>query len=57
VRQVKQRWRALSARVRTLPDDLRRAALLQLEEARFCTDTPDECWRELSDLEATFFPR
>ncbi|MFZ5440918.1 MAG: serine/threonine-protein kinase [Myxococcota bacterium] len=57
VKQVKLRWRSLSERVRGLPEDLRRAARLQLDEARFCSASPDECWAELSEIEATFFPK
>lgn len=55
-RDVKERWRTLKARANELPDDLRRAANLQLEEARFCTGAPEQCWRDLSDIEKTFFP-
>lgn len=56
-RDVRKKWRELRQRARALPDDLRRAAELQLDEARFCTAAGDECWRELSDIEKTFFAR
>jgi|GEM_PF-541372 serine/threonine-protein kinase len=56
-REVRKKWRELRQRARALPDDLRRAAELQLDEARFCTAGGDECWRELSDIEKTFFAR
>ncbi len=56
-RDVKQRWRALHEQSNTLPEDLRRAVRLQLDEARFCTAAPEQCWRDLSDLEQTYFHR
>ncbi len=56
-RDVRKKWRELRQRARALPDDLRRAAELQLDEARFCSAPGDECWRELSDIEKTFFAR
>ena len=55
--EVKERWRTLSTRAKSLPDDLRRMALLQLDEARYCKAAPDTCWRELSEIETTFFPK
>jgi serine/threonine-protein kinase len=55
--EVKERWRSLNARAKSLPDDLRRMALLQLDDARYCKAAPDVCWRELSDIEKTFFPK
>lgn len=55
-RDVKRRWKQLKQKTRSLPDDLARAAQLQLDEARPCTRSPEECWLELSDIEQTFFP-
>lgn len=55
-RDVKRRWKQLKQKIRTLPDDLARAAQLQLDEARQCTRPPEDCWLELSDIEQTFFP-
>lgn len=54
-KDVNKKWRELNQRARGLPEDLRRAARLQLAESRYCTDTPDKCWLELADIERTFF--
>jgi hypothetical protein len=55
--EVKKRWHELSRRVKTLPDDQRRAARRKLEEARFCALPADQCWRDLTDIEKTFFAK
>ncbi len=56
-REVKERWRKLHQRAKTLPDDVRRMAILQLENARYCEDAPDTCWRELTEIEQTFWKK
>lgn len=56
-RDVKQKLRDLLQRSRSLPENLRRAARLDLEEARFCAGTPDRCWRDLAAIENTYFPK
>lgn len=55
--EVKQRWRQLKQRAKGLPDDLRRAAMLQLDEASYCTGNTEACWRELTEIEQTFFKK
>jgi serine/threonine-protein kinase len=56
-KQVRVRWLALKNRTRNLPDDLRRIASLQLDEAKDCSQPVDQCWNELSEIERTFFPK
>lgn len=56
-KDVNKKWRELNQRAKTLPEDLRRAAKLQLDEARYCSAAPDKCWSELADIEKTFFKK
>jgi serine/threonine-protein kinase len=53
--EVQKKWKKLEARTQTLSEDLRRAARRQLQEAKLCADPPDVCWRDLKDIERTYF--
>jgi serine/threonine protein kinase len=52
---VKKRWLELDQRSKTLEDDLRRSARLQLDQARHCTAPAEQCWRDLGEIEELFF--
>jgi serine/threonine-protein kinase len=54
---VKKRLSELRRRAGTLPDNLKRAAGVQLDEAAFCTEAPDRCWDDLTEIEKTFFKK
>lgn len=56
-RDLQKRWQALRIRSKSLPDNLKRAATLDLDEAQFCTTPVERCWRELNEVEALYFSK
>ncbi|MEW5742820.1 MAG: serine/threonine-protein kinase [Myxococcota bacterium] len=54
-RDVKRRWHELRQKSRALADDVRRAALIQLDEAKDCSRSVAHCMNELDVIETTFF--
>ncbi|MFT3712559.1 MAG: protein kinase [Archangium sp.] len=53
--EVQKKWRKLETRLKSLPEATRRTARRELDEVKGCSDAPDNCWRELREIERRFF--